>query len=181
MRLYTSKALAKVLGLSVQEVSNLTTLGVIAPTKGRTYSLEESAARIIAYAKDGWGSEQEAVDAMAADYSTERAKLMRAKRIAVENETKQQEGLLHSAADVENIVTAMLLNFRSRIMAIPSSLAPRLSVENDTNTIYGILKEATDDALNELSDYDNLFGRTGGKTYEMGPGTIAALEDREAQ
>ncbi len=69
-----------------------------------------------------------------------------------------KEGKLHSAEDVEQIVTTMILNFRSRIMAIPSRLAARLSKESDTMTIFNILKEATDDALNELSDYDRLFG-----------------------
>lgn len=92
-----------------------------------------------------------------ADYTTERALLMRAKRLEQEYETGLKEGKLHEAKDVELIVTKMLMNFRSRIMAVPSKLAPRLTKENDTNAIYEILKEAMDDALNELSDYDKLF------------------------
>lgn len=162
MKLYTEKAVATALGLSVQEVKSLTANGVIAPRQGKTYCLEETAAKIIAYAKEGWG---EAQAQTTADYATERAMLMRAKRIAVENETKQQEGELHAAADVERIVTTMLIRFRSRIMAMPSVLAPRLAKESDEAAIFSILKEATDDALEELSDYDSLFGgREDGKT-----------------
>lgn len=92
-----------------------------------------------------------------ADYATERALLMRAKRLEQEYETGLKEGKLHESKDVELVVTKMLMNFRSRIMAVPSKLAPRLTKENDTNAIYEILKEAMDDALNELSDYDKLF------------------------
>ena len=89
---------------------------------------------------------------------TERALLMRAKRIEQEYEMGLMEGTLHEAKDVEQVVTTMILNFRSRIMAIPSRLAARLSKETDTTAIFEILKEATDDALNELADYDALFG-----------------------
>ena len=84
--------------------------------------------------------------------------MMRAKRMEQEYETALKDGTLHRAQDVETIVTKMLMNFRSRIMAIPAKLASRLSKESDTTAIFEILKEATDDALNELSDYDRLFG-----------------------
>lgn len=153
MRLYTKEALAKALGLTVGEVENLRKAGVIAYRKGKTFELEESAAAIIAHAKEKWGEEKQ----VQADYATERALLMRAKRMEQEYEMGLKEGKLHTAEDVERVVTAMLLNFRSRVMAIPSRLAARLSMEKDTMTIFNILKEATDDVLMQLSDYDTLF------------------------
>lgn len=154
MTLYTGKSLAKALGLTQGEIENLRKAGVIAYKKGKMYALEESAAAIIAHCKGKMGEKK----VETADYATERALLMRAKRMEQEFEMRKKEGTMHDAKDVESIVTAMVLNFRSRIMAIPSRLAARLSKETDTMTIFNILKEATDDALNELSDYDTLFG-----------------------
>lgn len=153
MTLYSGKALAGALGLSSKEIGSLRKSGVIQYRKGTNYALEECAGKIIAYYKEQLGEGANA----AADYQTERALLMRAKRMEQEYETALKDGTLHRAQDVENIVTKMLMNFRSRIMAIPAKLASRLSKESDTTAIFEILKEATDDALNELSDYDRLF------------------------
>lgn len=153
MQLYTGKALAKALKLTATEVENLRKAGVITYKKGKAYALDECAAAIIEHCKGKMGEIAET-----ADYATERALLMRAKRREQEFEMGLKEGTLHDAKDVEQIVTTMILNFRSRVMAIPSRLAARLSKESDTTAIFNILKEATDDALNELSDYNTLFG-----------------------
>lgn len=154
MRLYTDKALANALGLTSGEVGNLRRAGVISYRKGKTYGLEEAAAAIIDHYKEKTGEKRDET----ADYATERALLMRSKRMEQEYEMGLKEGTMHSAKDVEQVVTTMILNFRSRIMAIPSTLAARLSKETDTTAIFEILKETTDDALNELADYDKLFG-----------------------
>lgn len=37
-----------------------------------------------------------------------------------------KERTLHSAEDIEAVMTDMLVNFKSRLMAIPSKLAPVL-------------------------------------------------------
>lgn len=152
MNLYTGKALGNALGLTPQEVESLRRSGVISYNKGTLYSLEPSAASIIAHYREG-NEEREVVD-----YATERALLMRAKRQEQEYETRLKEGSVHDAADVEMLVGTMLLNFRARLMGIPSKLAPQLAGESTSRGAYDILKEAIDDALNELADYDKLFG-----------------------
>lgn len=151
--LYTKAAFGKALDLSGNEIEYLTKAGIISYKTGKTYDFEDSVKALITYYKEKVGEGENGT----ADYATERALLMRAKRKEQEYETGLKEGELHKAKDVELIVTKMLMNFRSRIMAVPSKLAPRLTKENDTNAIYEILKEAMDDALNELSDYDKLF------------------------
>ncbi len=152
MRAYTASALAKALGLTTKEVESLRKAGVLSYGKGKTFYLEESAAAVIAHYKENTGE----IDVV--DYSRERALLMRAKRQDQEYDTRIKEGTLHEARDVEMAISTMLLNFRSRIMSIPSTLAPRIARENDTTAVFNMLKEATDDALNELSDYDKVFG-----------------------
>ncbi len=152
MNLYTGKALGNALGLTPQEVESLQRSGVISYNKGTLYALKPSAASIIAHYREG-NEEREIVD-----YATERALLMRAKRQKQEYETRLKEGSVHDAADVEMLVGTMLLNFRARLMGIPSKLAPQLAGESTSRGAYDILKEAIDDALNELADYDKLFG-----------------------
>lgn len=151
MKLYTAQALAGALGMTTTEVNSLYKKKVISHEKGKLFALEDSAAKIIAYYR------QRDTRAEALDYSTERAMLMRAKRIREEHELDLQEGLLHSADDVEKTVGNMLLNFRARILSIPAKLAPSLAKEESRTVVFKLLKEAMEDALNELSDYDTLF------------------------
>lgn len=152
MALYTAKALGDALGLTEREVVSLLKAGVISCDKGKLFQLERAAKAIVQHYRSGEAREE------TVDYSTERAKLMRAKRLGEEYELRLREGSLHEAGDVEQIVTNMLLNFRARIMAIPAKLAPSLAEESDKTSVFNILKTATDDALNELADYDRLFG-----------------------
>ena len=54
-------------------------------------------------------------------------------------------------------MTAMLMNFRSRLFSIPSKLAPILSKKTDTAEISSLLKRQVDEALMELSDFNNTY------------------------
>lgn len=78
-----------------------------------------------------------------------------------------KEGDLHTSADIESVMTDMLINFKSRLMAIPAKLSPALSKKTDKAEISKILKGAVDEALNELSDFDRMFGN-GGNDNENG-------------
>ena len=64
-------------------------------------------------------------------------------------------------------MAGMLMNFKSRLAAIPAKLSPVLSKKSDKAAIHRILKNAVDEALNELSDFDNTFSERGG-TDESG-------------
>ena len=92
------------------------------------------------------------------DYNTERAKLVRAKRKNEEYELQLKENQLHAAEDIEAVMTDMLVNFKSRLMAIPSKLAPVLCKKTDKAEIFALLKDHIDEALMELSDFKTTFG-----------------------
>jgi hypothetical protein len=153
MKLYTASAIAKELGISTSEINAMQKAGAIDYEQGKLYALKPAAKGAVAFYKGKSTGDQ------ALDYSTERAMLMRTKRIAAEHELDLQEGKLHEAGDVAKIVTDMLLNFRARIMGVPAKLAPKIAKEHDEGQVYEMLKEAMDDALNELSDYNALFGK----------------------
>lgn len=69
-----------------------------------------------------------------------------------------KERTLHSAEDIEAVMTDMLVNFKSRLMAIPSKMAPVLCKKTDKAEIFALLKEHIDEALMELSDFKSTFG-----------------------
>jgi len=88
------------------------------------------------------------------DLQKELTRLRRAQADKTEMEVKEFRGELHRAEDVEMIWTEMLSNFRARILAMPSKLAPSLHKLKDLKEIRKALKDAFNQALQELSEYD---------------------------
>lgn len=153
MTLYTSAAIARWLDLSERRVRQLRDKKIIEEVRPGLYSLLDTLHRYIHYLrKDGADNE---IDI---DYNTERARLVKAKREKEELELELQRRETLKANDVEQVMTDMLLRFRSKIRAIPVKLSPALATETDQTEIFMILKKATDEALEELADFDKTFG-----------------------
>lgn len=153
MRYYTAAALGRVLGLGEDQIRALTRQGVIREGRKENglYDIEDAAREIIAaMRKDGKVEES-------ADYLTERARLMRVKRRNAEYELGLKEKELHTTEDIELVISRILMNFRSKIRAIPARLAPQCAKLESREEVHGILKKATDEALEELADLDALF------------------------
>jgi len=148
------KAVARFLDLSERRVRQLRDMGVIEEYKGRAgfYDLAAANRAYINFLRKGSGGEEYI------NYNTERALFMRAKRQDIEFNLGLKEGKLHTSEDVEAVITGMLINFKSRLAAMPAKLAGTLSKKNGKAEISRILKEACDEALNELADFDVLFG-----------------------
>jgi len=153
VKLYDVKAVARFLDVSERRVRQLREQKVIVEVRPGLYDLIDTNHRYINYLRRRNPESEENID-----YNTERAKLVRAKRKNEEYELKLKEKTLHSAEDIETVMTAMLANFKSRLMAIPSKLAPVLSKKTDKAEIFALLKDYIDEALMELSDFKNTFG-----------------------
>lgn len=91
------------------------------------------------------------------NYNTERAKLVKVKRESEEIELSIKRKELHKADEIEKVMVDMLLKFKSRLMAMPSKLSPIMAKKTDKTEIFKIIKNNVYDALNELSDFENLF------------------------
>ncbi len=167
MKLYNVKAIARFLDISERRVRQLKAEGIIQEYKGTAglYDLLPTVHNYINYLRKRNPESSENID-----YNTERAKLIKAKRLNEEYDLRIKEGDLHTSADIENVMTNMLINFKSRLMAIPAKLSPILSKKTDKAEINRILKDAVDEALNELSDFDHTFGNPEerGKSSENG-------------
>ena len=153
MKLHDTKAVARFLDISDRRVRQLRDEKVIEEVRPGLYDLLDTNRGYIYYLRKRNPECEEAVD-----YNTERAKLVRAKRENEELDLKIRKNQLHSSEDVEAVLSNMLISFRSRLMAIPSRLSPNLSKKTDKAEIFKILKAQIDEALNELSDFNALFG-----------------------
>lgn len=153
MKLYDSKAVARFLDISARRVRQLRDEKIIAEARPGLYDLTDTNHRYINYLRKRNPESEEVID-----YNTERAKLVRAKRKNEEYELQLKEKQLHAAADIEAVMNNMLVNFKSRMMAIPAKLSPVLCKKTDKAEIFKLLKEQIDEALQELSDFKTAFG-----------------------
>lgn len=153
LRYYTVKALARVLGMGEEEIAALTRRGIIRDglAENGLYTIEESAREVIAAIRKPEERNR------SANYANERARLMRVRRQSAEHDLALKEKDLHKTEDVERIVLKILARFKARIRAIPSSIAPQCAKLTDKEQIFDLLKQATDEALQELSDIEFLF------------------------
>ena len=156
MKLYTAKAVSKVLGITERRVNQLRSSGVIKAYRENLFTLSGAVQDYIDYIKNGSTTD-------GTDYNAERALLAKVKRENQELELKLKKRELHESADIERIITDMLINFKSRLMAIPSKLSPIIAKKTDNAEIFKILRESIEEALTELSDFDSIFN------YSEGP------------
>ena len=154
MKLYTSKVVAAWLGLTERRVRQLRDEGVISEKQPGLYDLQATVTKYITFLRNGSGK---------INLNDERAGLTRAKREAAEMENKLRMGELHRTQDIETGLKTVFLNIRGRFLALPAKLAPTLaSMGGNQTAIFDELKQAIDEALEELSDYRVAFAARDG-------------------
>ncbi|MCR1904922.1 hypothetical protein [Intestinimonas butyriciproducens] len=154
MKLYTSKVVAAWLGLTERRVRQLRDEGVISEKQPGLYDLQATVTKYITFLRNGSGK---------INLNDERAGLTRAKREAAEMENKLRMGELHRTQDIEAGLKTVFLNIRGRFLALPAKLSPTLaSMGGNQTAIFDELKQAIDEALEELSDYRVAFAARDG-------------------
>ena len=146
MTLYTSKAVAQWLGLTERRIRQMRDAGIIREAKPGLYDMKPTVQAYLAYLRNNTG-----------DLNQQRAELTKAKKELAELELGERKGNLHRTEDVEQALTTMLMNFRTKIMSMPAKLAKTVAGMSESAEIYDLLKKETDEALDELSDYDKAF------------------------
>jgi phage terminase Nu1 subunit (DNA packaging protein) len=138
--------------MTPKNVERLTEKGILQKKQGNLYSLVEVNHAYIKYLRDRNPETEEAVD-----LNEERAKLAKAKRLKAELELQVEKGELHRAEDVEKIMTATLINFKSRLSAIPAEEAEKLATMTDKAKIFIYLNDRIKEALAELANFEVTF------------------------
>lgn len=156
LKLYTSNVVAGWLGLTERRVRQLRDEGVIQEARPGLYDLQSTVLRYLRYI-GGAGKES---------LTHERTMLTAAKREAAEMENALRRGELHKTADIELGLQTLVLNIRSRFLALPAKLSPALAATSDQTEIFDALKGAIDEILEELSDYRAALATSDGEENE---------------
>ncbi|CAK7047966.1 MAG: hypothetical protein BACD_02356 [Bacteroides rodentium] len=152
LKLYTAAAVARHLDMTERNVRTLRDKGVLTEYKPGLYDLQTATHQYINFLRKKNPDAEEKVD-----YNTERAKLVRAKRESQELELQLRKNEVHTTEDVEQVMTDMLIRFKTRLMAIPAKLSPILAKKTEQTEIFKLMKSAVDEALEELADFDTAF------------------------
>lgn len=152
-RLSVSAAvLGRIFSVSDRRIRQMAEEGVVVRmTKGR-YNLVESMKNYILSLRLAVDGANEDPDGEL-DIDEEKALHERVKRHISELKLQTMKGELHKATDVEKVMTDMLAAFKTRVLNVPSKIAPILE-DRDAGYIKDRLTSEMMEVLNELKDYD---------------------------
>lgn len=148
----SASVLGNILSVKDRRIRQMAVEGImVRAAKGR-YKLVESLKNYILTLKlAAEGVTTEDLDEI--NIEEEKALHERAKRQILELKLRTMKGELHKAEDVEAVMMDMLVSFKTRVMNIPSKVAPILE-NRDTIYIKNYLTKEVIEVLNELKEYD---------------------------
>jgi phage terminase Nu1 subunit (DNA packaging protein) len=146
-------ALANIFNITQVRVQQLAKMGVVVKSSRGTYELWKSVKGYIKYLQDraagkGMG------EGDGGDYEKHRTRLYAARADAQEVISAKLKRTAHDAEAVAEVMNDMVANARSRILAIPTLVAPRVADESDPAVCLEIIRDAAHEALTELTDYN---------------------------
>lgn len=146
----TARSVGNLIGLSDRRVRQLADEGVIPRTKGGSYELTKAISSYVTYLKTCNDID---TDNLEQAYQKEKMLHERAKRQKAEIILAQIKGEVHESCDIERVMNDMLINFRSKILSLPTKIAPELVGYSDIPLIEEVLEREMYEVLDELSDY----------------------------
>ncbi len=149
----SAAVLGGIFGVTDRRVRQMAEEGIIARAAKGRYNLVESLKNYILSLKlAAEGATMDGPDGEI-DIGEEKALHERVKRHISELKLQTMKGELHKAEDVERVMSDMLAAFKTRVMNIPSKVAPVLE-DRDAGYIKDRLTNEVVEVLNELKDYD---------------------------
>lgn len=145
--------LANMFSLSERRIRQMAEEGILVRASKGRYKLVDSLKNYLLALK--LAAEGANVDNPDGDINIDEEKALheRIKRHISEMKLQVMKGELHKAADVERVMTDMLASFKTRVMNIPSKVAPVLE-NRDAAYIKDRLTKEVMEVLNELKDYN---------------------------
>jgi phage terminase Nu1 subunit (DNA packaging protein) len=146
--------LAKLFNLTAVRVQQLAKDGVIAKAERGKYELWASIRGYIKFLQERKVNQWSGEGGDENNYAKHRSRLTQAKADMAQIQAAAMRGSYHEAGIVEEVWVDMLMNCRSKLLSLPSRLAPKLRKEAEISAVKSILEDAICDALKELSNYD---------------------------
>lgn len=147
---YPVSTIAKLLMLSETRVQQLVVEGIIEKEGHGKYNLVKAVQGYIKYLQDR--TVGNAGQVKAADYHVEKARKIRAEATLAEMEVEKKRGILCEVAAVEREATSVMLEIRTRMLAVPDRVASSLLGETNEREIKKIIGEEIEQALTSLAD-----------------------------
>lgn len=147
--------LSKIIGVSDRRIRMLAEEGILTKVSSGRYNLQESLHSYILQlrvANDAEKSQPDLEDKL--DFGVEKAMHERVKRHITELKFALMKGQVHRSEDVESVMTNMLINFKTKILNLPTKLTPLLVDRSDKKYILNLLTNEMHEILNELSEYN---------------------------
>lgn len=148
----TTDKFAELIGRTRQRVNQLAKEGILERLAPGKYALMKNVSLYIKYLENGQKKPDEIENEAA--YWEEKALHEKVKRELAELKLQKARGQVHDAADVERVLTNMLVVFRNRILAIPQKVSPKIIGMTNIAEISEIINAELYEALSELSEYD---------------------------
>lgn len=148
----STDTLADLLGFTRQRVNQLAKEGILEKQAAGRWPLMKNIQRFINYLRTNAKDQDEAESQ--AKYWEEKALHEKAKREIAEIKLAKLKNQMHDAADIEYMLTNMLITFRNRILGIPDKVAPKILGIKNLSEISEIIDGEVMEALTELSEYD---------------------------
>lgn len=148
-----SATLEKIIGVSDRRIRQLAEENtIVRAAKGR-YKLMDSIINYILTLKVQMEAGNVDLDGEI-DLEEEKAIHERVKRHISELKLQVMKGDLHKSKDVERVMTDMLISVKTKLLSMPTKLAPLLVARNDVDYIRAAINKEVFEALNELKDYN---------------------------
>ena len=145
----TLAEIADHLDLSIRSVSSLKRSGIL-PDAGRgTNDLDVCRRAYIGHLREAAAGRAVAYGTL--DLTAERAALARAQTVKAERENKIADGKFLEVASFHRMVTAAFARVRSKLLALPSKMAPLVAPAMEPAKAQGILRADIHQALDELA------------------------------
>lgn len=150
----TEAELAEMLGLSDRRIRVLANEGIIFKTKPARYDLKKSVNGYINYIKDTKKEEKQGIEKIKLAREAEGLMHDKLKKRKTELQILQMEKELLVTKDVIAMWTDFATMVKSKLMNIPTKLAPQLTGIEDTLVIKKAITAEVTEALNEIADFD---------------------------
>lgn len=151
--LISTRGLATLIGLTPERIRQMEDEGLIESTiVGRTkyFPLKESVQTYVEFLKNSkssaGGADEKRKTKADADWKEAKADIERMKR-------DELQGQLHSADDVEAVMTDMALDIRSALLALPGRLSKDIAAVTSPTECSKMIKAEVSQILDQLSKY----------------------------
>ncbi|MEK5641942.1 hypothetical protein BK138_08500 [Paenibacillus rhizosphaerae] len=138
--------LAAIVGKTPQWIRQLTRDGVLKQVNRGKYLLAEA---VQAYCEHVSGGKEDDKKPRFIDEKTEHERIKKEKAAI---ELEQLKGNLHAAADVELLLSDLILTTKSRLLAVPNRIATECENE-PANVVESVVRREIESALSALAKY----------------------------